>query len=58
MIDQAGSNAGTYSIVGNTVSLRFEGCQAYYTGALNGQVLAGTARNTQGASWSFSVNRT
>ena len=56
MIDSDGTQKGTYTQTGNTVTLRFYQGTVVYTGTITGQTLVGTASNGK-TTWSFSVNR-
>ncbi len=57
MIDARSTVGGTWSQTGNQVTVIFRNC--VYIGRIQGNVLAGNARATEGASrdWTFSVTR-
>lgn len=56
MIDSDGTQQGTCTVAGNTVTLRFYQGTVVYTGTLTGQGLAGTATNGK-STWKFAVSR-
>jgi hypothetical protein len=58
MVDARQTVAGSYTVNGNNVTLTFFNGGCVYTGAISGQTLSGTGRNTaSGTTWNFTVSR-
>jgi hypothetical protein len=58
MHDAKSTVNGTYSRSGNQVTLNFPQVHATYHGTMNGFQISGSASDTKGNRWTFSVNRT
>lgn len=56
MIDAAGQNAGTYTLINDTVRLNFYQEEVNNSGQIQGNRIEGTANN-RAKSWAFSVSR-
>jgi hypothetical protein len=55
MTDKDGNSQGSYTQMGNNVTLKFKG-SVTYTGTINGNTMQGTATNTK-TTWNWTVTR-
>ena len=55
MIDADGTTPGTWTQNGNQITLQFNNGRTTYTGTIQGNQMTGTARNSSGQPWAWTV---